>query len=83
MQPNSGVGYKVTRSWWALVLCGFAVLSAPVLGHHSFAVYYLEADTIDIDGEVVEFQYKNPHAWIIMQGTSFTCSVATRASIPR
>jgi hypothetical protein len=42
---------------------------APVLAHHSFAVYYLESDTIEIEGEVVEFQYKNPHAVLFVQGT--------------
>jgi hypothetical protein len=40
---------------------------APVMAHHSFAVYYIEADTIEIDGDVVEFQYRNPHAWIFVQ----------------
>jgi hypothetical protein len=38
--------------------------SVPLLAHHSFATYYLEADTIEIEGDVVEFQYKNPHAWL-------------------
>jgi hypothetical protein len=42
---------------------------APLLAHHSFAVYYIEADTIEIDGDVIEFQYKNPHAWIFVQAT--------------
>lgn len=41
----------------------------PVLAHHSFAVSYLEQDMIEIEGEVVEFQYKNPHAYIMVQGT--------------
>ena len=41
----------------------------PVLAHHSFAVVYLEQDTIEIEGEVVEFQYKNPHAWLMVEGT--------------
>ncbi len=43
--------------------------SAPAQAHHSFAVVYLEQDTIEIEGEVVEFQYKNPHAWVMVQGT--------------
>ncbi len=50
-------------------------LAAAVIGfvpradaHHSFAVVYLEQDTIEIEGEVVEFQYKNPHAWVFVQG---------------
>jgi len=49
---------------WLLVVIGVAALCAPVQGHHSFAEYYIEADTIEIEGEVVEFQYKNPHSWI-------------------
>jgi hypothetical protein len=43
--------------------------SARALAHHSFAVFYLEQDTIEIEGEVVEFQYKNPHAIIMVEGT--------------
>lgn len=42
---------------------------ALALGHHSFAVTYLEHDTIEIEGQVVEFQFKNPHAWVFVQGT--------------
>jgi hypothetical protein len=65
---NVGVGQRVTRSWWTLVLCGVAILCAPLLAHHSFAVYYIEADTIEVEGEIIEFQYKNPHAWIHVVG---------------
>ena len=46
------------------------VIASPrAAAHHSFAVVYLEQDTIEIEGDVVEFQYKNPHAWIFVQGT--------------
>ena len=54
----------MTRSWAMAALSVVLTLSAHVLGHHNFADVYLEADTIDIEGEVVEFQYRNPHAWI-------------------
>src|SRR3954464_4080881 len=48
----------------------FVVLrSAPAQAHHSFAIVYLEQDTIEIEGDVVEFQYRNPHAWLMVQGT--------------
>ena len=43
--------------------------SAPALAHHSFAVTYIEADTIEIEGDLVEFQYRNPHAWLMVQGS--------------
>jgi hypothetical protein len=41
----------------------------PAFAHHSFAVTYIEADTIEIEGDLVEFQYRNPHAWLMVQGT--------------
>jgi hypothetical protein len=49
------------------VLCVAMLLSARLQGHHNFADIYVEADTIDIEGEVVEFQFKNPHSWIHVQ----------------
>ena len=67
-ERNGGVGHTVRRSWWTLVLGGVAILCVPLLGHHSFAVYYLEADTIEVEGDVVEFQYKNPHSWLHILG---------------
>lgn len=51
-----------------LVLMGVAVLCARAQGHHSFAEYYLESDTIEVEGEVLEFQYKNPHSWVHIMG---------------
>jgi len=53
---------------WLLVAIGVAVLCAPAQSHHSFAEYYLESDTIEVEGEVLEFQYKNPHSWIHVMG---------------
>jgi hypothetical protein len=58
----------MARFSWLLVLSGVVLLSMPVRGHHSFADYYLEKDTIEVEGVVVEFQYKNPHSWIHVQG---------------
>jgi hypothetical protein len=51
-----------------LVVIGVAALCGPVRGHHSFSEYYLESDTIEMEGEVIEFQYKNPHAWVHFMG---------------
>jgi hypothetical protein len=33
--------------------------------HHSFARYYLEDQSITIEGEVREFQYRSPHAILL------------------
>ena len=53
---------------WVLVVSGVVVLCASVAGHHSLSEYYIEADTIEVEGEVVEFQFRNPHSWVHIMG---------------
>jgi hypothetical protein len=51
------------------VLLGIvAVLLAggPAAGHHSFAAYYFEEQSVTIEGDVVEFDYRAPHAWLYL-----------------
>lgn len=50
----------------ALIAAAVAT-AAPVFAHHSFAEFYLEKDTVDIEGEVVQFQYKNPHSYLFVE----------------
>lgn len=66
--PRSDSRWRGTWSRWALILGGTAILSTPLPAHHSFAAYYLEDDLIEVEGEVVEFQYKAPHAWLHITG---------------
>jgi hypothetical protein len=41
------------------------ICAAPALAHHSFAMF--DADkAITLDGTVKEFQWTNPHSWILM-----------------
>jgi hypothetical protein len=58
------------RLWMLLVLSVVAGIApaGPLLAHHSFAALYLDADTIEVEGDVVEFQYRNPHSWLFVQG---------------
>src|SRR5262245_56846686 len=55
-------GRNLIQTGWAVALC--VLMAIPVFAHHSFATYYLEQDTIELEGEILEFQYKNPHSWI-------------------
>jgi hypothetical protein len=48
----------------ALLAIVTLLAGAPLLAHHSFSEYYLEQDTIEVEGRVVEFQLQNPHAWV-------------------
>jgi Family of unknown function (DUF6152) len=57
----------MARLWMTLVVAVVS-LSTPLVGHHSFAEFYLEEDTIEVEGQILEVQYKNPHSWIHVQG---------------
>jgi hypothetical protein len=35
-----------------------------VLGHQSFAAHYLEEQSVTIEGTLVAFEYRAPHAWV-------------------
>jgi hypothetical protein len=56
------------RSRTALVLLGLAIVGAQLAAHHSFPTFYFEDETVEIEGVLVEFQYKNPHAWVMVLG---------------
>jgi hypothetical protein len=49
-----------------LVLAVAAALTAPAGAHHSFAAHYFEEQSITIEGAVVEFEYRAPHAWVYL-----------------
>src|SRR5688572_11817866 len=49
------------------VLLGFAgaaAMATSLAAHHSFAAYYHEQQSVTIEGDVVEFEYRAPHAWV-------------------
>ena len=47
----------------ALAAIGTAVLAAPALAHHSFAMFDSEK-TLTLKGTVKEFEWTNPHSWL-------------------
>ena len=46
-----------------------AAIAAPLAAHHSFSAFYFEDQRVTIEGELVEFQYRNPHAWVYVMVT--------------
>jgi hypothetical protein len=40
------------------------VTAAAAYAHHSFPAYYFEDQTVSIEGAVIEFDYRAPHAWL-------------------
>ena len=49
-------------------LLGAAIIAASAQAHHSFAAYYFESQSIKVEGEIVQFEYRAPHAWVHVQG---------------
>ena len=49
-----------------LLMFGFIamLLGVSIHAHHSFAAHYFEEQSVTIQGELVEFEYKSPHAWV-------------------
>ena len=57
-----------TRRQLLIAVCALlAVAWTPLVAHHSFGDMYLESDNVEIDGTIVEFQYKNPHSWVFVE----------------
>ena len=61
----------------ALCLAGVlsAVLAVPAVAHHSFAMFDQDK-TVELQGTVKEFQWTNPHSWLIVDVTDATGNVA-------
>ena len=54
--------FKASRPRGIAVAIGVAV---PALAHHSFAMFDA-SKLVTLDGTVKEFQWTNPHAWILL-----------------
>ena len=52
------------RSKYLALLLGAAAVGAPAYAHHSFTATYDEGKTIEIEGTLVQFMFRNPHAWV-------------------
>ena len=52
-------------------------LTVAVSGHHSFAAFYFEDQSIEIEGDIVEVQFKSPHVWVHVRDAG-RCREGTR-----
>ena len=47
-----------------VVVLGVSLAAAGLHAHHSFPAFYFEDQSTTVEGAVVEFEYRAPHAWV-------------------
>jgi hypothetical protein len=47
-----------------LVAAGLMLTGLSAYAHHSFTATYDESKTVEIKGTLVQFMFRNPHAWV-------------------
>ena len=47
-----------------LAVAAMTFIGAQAYAHHSFAATYLEDQTVQIEGELVQFLFRNPHSFV-------------------
>jgi hypothetical protein len=57
-------GTNRMRAKLTLGLVVLGVCAIPVLAHHSFAATYFEDKVVTIEGDLVQFQFRNPHSFV-------------------
>jgi hypothetical protein len=57
------------RAFLATAILGAVGLAAvaPVSAHHSFAATYFEDQTQKVEGDLVQFQFRNPHSYVHLE----------------
>ncbi len=52
------------RSLVVLFVAAATLVGAQAYAHHSFAATYLEDRMVTIEGDLVQFMFRNPHSWV-------------------
>ena len=69
-EPREGLWrFDMKRVWLvAAMLVGVSQAgSVPLLAHHSFAATYFEDKTQTIEGDLIQFQFRNPHSYVHLE----------------
>jgi hypothetical protein len=52
------------RYLMVLLVAGACAFARPAFAHHSFSATYLETQSVTIEGEIVQFVFRNPHSFV-------------------
>ena len=52
-----------------VIVVAAVLVAAAAYAHHSFAGTYIEGQLVKLEGDVVEFNIRNPHSFIVIEVT--------------
>jgi hypothetical protein len=52
------------RIFTAAAVAAVLLLAGRAFAHHSFAATYIESEKITIEGDLLQFQWRNPHSFV-------------------
>ena len=52
-----------------VIILAALLISAAAYAHHSFAGTYIEGKLVKLEGDIVEFNIRNPHSYIVIEVT--------------
>ena len=61
------------------VVVGLLAYASPAFAHHSFAATYFEDKTETVEGELVQFLFRNPHSFVHIEGKDASGNVVRYA----
>jgi hypothetical protein len=66
---------RITAATFA-VMTGVALLAAPAVAHHSSVPFYDSSQSVELEGTVSKFIFRNPHAFLYLNVTEANGSMA-------
>jgi hypothetical protein len=49
---------------WPMVLLAVCLIADSSSAHHSFAATYVEDQMVTVEGDIIQFLYRNPHSFV-------------------
>ena len=81
---------RLSVSLLSLAITLFSLLPSAATAHHSAALFYSMGDRISLQGEVISFNFRNPHAILELQVTDengttvrWTCETSAPSALRR
>ena len=69
------------RKMLVLVFAAATILGIRAYAHHSFAATYFEDKKVTVEGDLVQFLYRNPHSFVHVEGKDSSTGETVRWAV--